>query len=202
MLVENTPSRLTWADFKKDRTDPSYFRIGFIGIIRYRQSLKQLINAVQILAAEGIRLKVVFAGGGNVDDLASEITEKQLFEFLGSYEYSRDIKKLYANLDLIYSVYDSNDLNCQLAMPNKFYESIISRIPILVAKNTFVEKEVLRLGIGTSVLSGAVEGLVDLLRKAIAKGDWYSRAMNELHACDANAYFDAYDQALKESILP
>lgn len=200
VLVENTPSRLTWADFKRDQDD-GCFTIGFIGIIRYQQSLKQLIRAVHVLSAEGIRLKVVFAGGGSVDDLIEEIKDRQLFEFLGPYEYSKDIKRLYANLDLIYSVYDSNDLNCQIAMPNKFYESIISKIPIVVAKNTFVEEEVLRLGIGASVLSGDVEGLVSLLRKAILPGEWYARALDQLRDCDANLYFDAYEKALEESIL-
>ena len=202
VLLENTPSRITWADFKREKKNGRYFTIGFIGIIRYRDSLKQLISAVHILAAEGIRIKVVFAGGGNVDDLISEVTEKELFEFQGAYEYSKDIKRLYANLDLIYSVYDSMDLNCQIAMPNKFYEAIITKIPIVVAKRTFVEKEVLRLGIGTSVLSGDVNGLVDLLRRAIRTGDWYAHAVEQLHACDANLYFEAYENALKESIFP
>ena len=201
VLLENMPARQTWAGFKKDRTDPGCFRIGYIGIIRYKESLKQLIAAVQILAREGRRIKVVFAGGGRFDDLLEVIGDKTLFEFQGAYEYSKDIKRLYSNIDLNYSVYDSHNLNCQLAMPNKFYESIISEIPILVASNTFLEKEVLRLGIGASVLSGDVDGLVDLLRKAIDNKDWYATALKRLQACDANDYFDAYDKALEESIL-
>ncbi len=202
VLLENLPAKLTWANFQREVSQDGCFRIGYIGIIRYRKSLLQLIEAVKILAAAGVSLKVVFAGGGNVDELLEDVEGRdQLFEVLGPYEYTRDITRLYRKIDLIYAVYDSYDLNCQLAMPNKFYESIISKIPILVAKNTFVEREVLRLGIGAAVMPVDVEGLVDLLRVATESRDWYADALTRLHSSDAAVYFDAYDKAMRESVL-
>lgn len=200
VILENVPSKQTWADFKKSKIE-SVFTIGFIGIIRYKKSMHQLIKAVQILANEGFAIKVVFAGGGDIEGLLEGITDRHLFEILGSYEYTKDIKRLYKNIDLIYTVYDSYNRNCQLAMPNKFYESIITKIPILVAKNTFLESEVFKIGIGSSVMSDDIDSLVELLRSAIKNEGWYVQALENLNICDASFYFDAYNKALKDSIL-
>lgn len=199
ILLENTPSASTWESFRRER-DESVFRIGYIGIIRYKKSLYQLIDAVQSLASEGIRIKVRFAGGGNTEDIRQRITRPELFEFEGSYEYTKDIKRLYKDLDLIYAVYDSYDLNCQVAMPNKFYEAIISKIPIVVAKNTFLEKEVKRVGIGEAVLSEDVESLKSLLSDAVEFKGWYKQSLDNLNRADANEYFAAYEHAMHESI--
>jgi succinoglycan biosynthesis protein ExoL len=202
LFVANVPARRIWMDFQRKSVGDNCFRIGFIGIIRYRESMRQLIVSVKKLAAEGLSVKVIFAGGGA--DWLKDIPEydESLIEFYGAYEYTRDIKQLYSQIDLVYAVYDSYDRNCQLAMPTKYYECIISKIPILVAQNTFVEREVLRLGIGASVLSGNVEGLVDLLRKAIVSGDWYKSALERLRTIDANTYFDELNEALRESVMP
>ena len=199
VLLENTPAKDTWAGFTKRPKDGA-FRVGFVGVIRYPQSLNQLVYAAQRLGQEDLPIKIIFAGGGNTTELRRSIRTPALFEFLGRYEYTRDICRLYANLDLIYCVYDSNDRNCQMAMPNKFYESIIAKIPIIVAKNTFVEREVLRLGIGTSVVSGDVEGLVDVLRRAIVNSDWHGEALHQLESLDATPYFDDYAIALRRSV--
>lgn len=201
VLLENMPARRTWAGFQKAVRTDGIFRIGFIGIIRYEQSLRQLAIAAEKAVGEGRRLKVLFAGGSMNANLLPQIASSSTFEVLGAFEYTRDIQRLYSNVDLIYAVYDSYDRNCQLAMPTKFYEAIIAKIPILVARNTFVEAEVQRLGIGASVLSGDSDGLLDLLRDVDRPHGWYAKACQRLQEVDAEAYFTAYNRALAESVL-
>lgn len=201
VLLENTPARRTWTGFRRFARKDGAFHIGFIGIIRYEQSLRQLATAAKNGAAEGRALRVIFAGGTANSALLKEIADSPMFEVLGAYEYTRDIQRLYANVDLIYAVYDSYDRNCQLAMPNKFYEAIIAKIPIVVAKNTFVEAEVLRLGIGASVVSGDSDGLLQLLRDVDRADGWYMKACARLEELDAESYFVAYGAALSASVL-
>ena len=200
ILLENTPAKSTWIGFqKKEKSDN--FVIGFIGIIRYKTSLYQLIDAVENLVEKGYSIKVLFAGGGNVVDLKSKIKYKNNFDFVGPYEYSKDIKHLYSRIDLIYAVYDSYDPNCQLAMPNKFYESIISKIPIVVASNTYVGREVVRTGIGRTVLSGNVTELENLLVEACDNTGWYKEVSDNLPNVDPEFYYNQYISAMKASIL-
>lgn len=200
ILLENTPLKTIWKGFKKNNNE-GVFNIGFIGIIRYKQSLYQLVEAVEKLASNGMKINVLFAGGGDVSYLKNHINNFSLFEFQGAYEYSKDIKHLYSGLDLIYAVYDGSDKNCQLAMPNKFYESIISRIPIVVASDTFVGQEVERLGIGISVESGNVSELKDMLSKIYNSNSWYQKALKTLNTIDAETYYTAYYDAIKSSVL-
>ncbi|MBI5692937.1 MAG: glycosyltransferase [Verrucomicrobia bacterium] len=202
VLLENTPARSTWLGFRKEPREGRPFRIGFVGIVRYKQSLRQLIEAVERLAGEGMAIDIMFAGGGLPEDLELLRSAPSIVRFCGPYEYTRDIKRLYSTVDLIYSVYDNADQNCQIAMPNKFYEAIIAKIPIVVASRTYVAAEVQRLGIGTAVESGDVEGLISLLRRVATVGDWYDRAVVQLDATSAEYFFSAYERALADSIMP
>ena len=199
ILLENTPLKTTWTSFSKKEKD-DIFNIGFVGIIRYKESLYQLVDAVEKSALNGMNVNVLFAGGGDVVDLKTRISNPSLFEFQGAYEYSKDIKRLYSGLDLIYAVYDGNDINCQLAMPNKFYESIISKIPIIVASGTFVGYEVERLGIGVSVKSGDTINLERLLSELNNPNNWYEQALRNLHKIDPETYYVAYYEAIKNSV--
>lgn len=204
VLLENTPSAATWCGFRRQENKDDILRVGFVGIIRYPRSLAQLIEAVQRAAAEGTAIKVIFAGGGVMPlDLQGKIRRTpELFEFSGPYQYTRDIKRLYANIDIIYAIYDGDDKNCQYAMPNKFYEAIIAKIPILVARGTYVESEVLRLGIGTSATTGDASSLHALLVAAKARTGWYKDALGRLSEIDASSYFEAYRQAIDASVAP
>lgn len=199
ILLENTPLKSTWTSFSKKEKD-DIFSIGFVGIIRYIESLYQLVDAVEKSALNGMKVKVLFAGGGDVVDLKTRISNPSLFKFEGPYEYSKDIKRLYSGLDLIYAVYDGNDINCQLAMPNKFYESIISKIPIIVASGTFVGYEVERLGIGLSVKSGDTINLERLLSELNNADNWYEKALRNLNKIDPEIYYSSYSEALKNSV--
>ena len=86
-------------------------------------------------------------------------------------------------------------------MPNKFYESIISRIPIMVASGTFVGREVERLGIGILVKSGDVINLEVLLSEVNNPNSWYEQALKALHSIDPETYYLAYYEAIKSSVL-
>jgi glycosyltransferase involved in cell wall biosynthesis len=201
VLLENVPSRATWTGFRRKERVDGVFCIGFIGIIRYIKSLEQLLEAVSQIVGEGGRMKVLIAGGTADGELLQRFRRYANFvHFSGPYEYNRDIKQLYSAVDLVYAVYDDGDRNCQLAMPNKFYEAIIARIPIIVAKDTYVASEVLRLGIGETVRTGDVDGLCDLLRGVDARHGWYDRALAGLKDLVPEQFFDSYERAAIETV--
>lgn len=53
--------------------------------------------------------------------------------------------------DCIYSVYDADNPNVRIALPNKLYESIFCELPIIVAKNTYLSELVEKYKVGLSV---------------------------------------------------
>jgi succinoglycan biosynthesis protein ExoL len=146
---------------------------------------------------------VLFAGGSMGDDLKeikSKITLKDGFIFSGPYKYSSDIQDLYKKIDIIYAIYDENDFNCKIAMPNKFYESIITGYPILVADNTFVGRQVEELGIGKAISISNKLDLEKCINDVFIENSWYKSAIEKLKDTKIINYADDYKYAMDESI--
>lgn len=68
--------------------------------------------------------------------------------FHGKFRNPDDLPPIYERIDLVLSTYDATYINAQYAEPNKMYEAIFFRTPIIVSSNTFLAKKVSRLGIG------------------------------------------------------
>lgn len=200
LLLENIPNRKVWNNFSKKIKESGEFKIGYIGIIRYITPLRNLIDAVQILNQQSKKCSVKFAGGGNQNSLLEHIKQPEYFNFLGSFEYSTTVSTMHEDVDLIFAVYDRNDLNCQIAMPTKFYESILTKIPILVSSDTYVGDLVERLGIGRAVNGESVDALVEALSQISASDSWYAKAKKKLESFDADKLFQDYDAAISFAI--
>jgi glycosyltransferase involved in cell wall biosynthesis len=66
----------------------------------------------------------------------------------GRFKNPEDLPVIYKNIDLLLCAYDYRIDNVRYAEPNKLYESIYFRKPIIVSSNTFLAKKVSDLGIG------------------------------------------------------
>ena len=199
-LLENLPRLSTWKDFKPDLGRKKGIKIGYIGIIRYMSPLKNLVEAVEYLAASGTDISVLFAGGGDVSSIQERVKTPEHFEFLGKFEYTSSVAKLHQGLDLIFAVYDRLDMNCRLAMPTKFYEALITRIPILVSMDTYVGLLVERMGIGKAVDGESVEALSEALSFVGQPNSWHSKAKANLATLDINDFYERYEEAMALTI--
>lgn len=200
VLLENIPRREIWHNFKRNDRQHKEIKIGYIGIIRYMTPLRNLIDAVQILNNNNPDYSVLFAGGGDQEALRLHIKNSDYFSFLGRFEYTSSVAEIHSDIDLIFAVYDRNDQNCQIAMPTKFYESILTKIPILVSSNTYVGDLVERLGIGRAVDGESVDALVVTLSQIEESGSWYAKAKESLESFDAEKLFQDYDSAISIAI--
>ncbi|MEH7475761.1 glycosyltransferase, partial [Priestia megaterium] len=112
--------------------------------------------------------EIYIAGEGpDAKEIRQYITDTNSEDFItmtGPYNYNEDILNIYSKLDIVYSVYDTSFENVKLALPNKLYEAIVCELPMIVAKNTQLEKFVLDYKIGYSVDDQEVEDLENLLK--------------------------------------
>lgn len=161
IFVPNTPDVSVFENYQHKRGGD--FTVGFIGGIRYLKQMKMLVNATEIVGC-----KVLFAGAGGSDNDYKSITEycskKPHVTFTGKYDYIAQIADLYSLVDCVYAVYDANNPNVKIALPNKLYESVLCGLPIIVAKNTYLSEVVETLGIGCSVASESQSELVECIR--------------------------------------
>ena len=123
--------------------------IGFVGGFRYQS----VINFAEVVGKEFP--SIAFHVFGNImenreaiENLDKECNNVHLH---GIFKNPQDMPSVYGQLDLVLATYDATSINAQYAEPNKMYESIFFRVPIIVSKGTFLSEKVTRLGIGYAI---------------------------------------------------
>lgn len=169
VYMPNSPDLTAFRSYKHD--NHKKFTIGFIGVIRYPVQLKMLIEASKITD-----VNVLFAGFTEGCKEIQEMAKKfPNITYYGRYDYDKDIAKLYGACDAIYSVYDSQMKNVNVALPNKLYESVYCGLPIIVAKGTYLAEVVLKYNIGVAIDSANLSELVRVVRKLVDDEQFYKK---------------------------
>lgn len=197
-LYENIPI----VDINSHKSNSDIFRISFIGIIRYVDVIKNLIQVIEELSKKGLLVELNFYGGGNDKDftyLKRQIKNKKLFHFHGPFSYSTDINDIYKNTDLSIALYNPDDFNCQVAIPNKYYESILSNTPIATSKGTYLSEIVKSKKIGISIDPNNNEEITHFLVNAITNNDFmYSNYIENLKATNIEVETKVNEITLKQ----
>lgn len=122
-------------------------RIAYIGNVRYKEVLFNLIDAVE----GDERFHLVFHGRGvEFEDVKSYSSHIPNIEMTGAYDY-KEVAKMYADADVVWAAYPNKDFNVKYATSNKFFESIFLGIPCLFAQNTKLGDYVKKNDIGLIV---------------------------------------------------
>jgi succinoglycan biosynthesis protein ExoL len=122
-------------------------RIGLIGFLRYKTPIEMIIRFVK---ENSEHFELICYGDGPFKYLL-ESENDVCIKYKGIYSASKDLMKIYSQIDVNYVVYDSSSKNVQMAIPNKFYESILFKKPIIVSKNTQLSKIVKKYDVGISI---------------------------------------------------
>ena len=170
LYIPNAPEGSVFAEYR--RKDGGPFTVGFIGGIRYLEQMKLLVDAAR---ETGVR--VLFAGAGGTTSEYEEIRRycagMDHVTFSGRYDYEKEIASLYGRVDCVYAVYDADNPNVRIALPNKLYESVYCELPIIAAKGTYLAELVEEWGVGVSVHHRSAGELADALRRLSADEAFY-----------------------------
>lgn len=168
------------------------FTVGFVGGLRYLKQMKMLVDATETLG-----INVIFSGAtdGDADGSFQQYCkDKPWVKFTGRYNFSKEIAGIYSNLDCVYSVYDASNFNVRIALPNKLYEAVICHLPIIVAKNTYLEELASEWGGGVGTPYNDTEALRELLQKLKTKDSYYQSFVNNCvkhqDKVDVQSYLD------------
>lgn len=200
VIVENVPAREAWTGFTRVAHDS--FVVGFVGVLRYRRCLELLVDAARILRAKNVPIRVRFAGGGDeVDSLRAYASGDSFVEFHGPFRYNQAAQRLFADLDVIYSIYDADHANVRLAISTKFYEAQITKIPVLVAEGTYVAQRVRAARCGAAVSHTDAHELAERLEDAYRGRGWYREAQDALAAVDLERLFATHEASIRAAVL-
>lgn len=123
--------------------------IGFVGGIRYCNENEILID--QFSNNSNYILKYIGkVHPGNNLELYCKKNNVSNVQFYPEYENEQKIE-IYKSIDIINAVYGSETLEVQTALPNKLYDCLIFRKPMIVSKNTYLSQVVERYNLGICV---------------------------------------------------
>jgi succinoglycan biosynthesis protein ExoL len=194
-FIPNVPFKQQFNDYKKQSKKRLTF--GFIGGIRYRNELLNLIDIVK----DDKELELLIAGAGNTDDynfIKDYVKGYENIQFYGPYNYQKEIVSLYEKIDVVYSVYDASIDNVRVAIPNKYYEAIVCGLPLIVAKSTKLSSLVERYEVGFSVSHDDKIELSNLVNKLKSDKNSLYEIENNCLRIKKTCFYDNYIPKLVE----
>lgn len=136
--------------------------IGFIGTIRHKKILINLINASKKMD----NVLILLAGTGpsleEVETYVNKNSLKSKVIFTGRYN-SDNLSEIYEVCDFIWAAYPNNNLNVKYAVSNKFFESIVFNKKIIVSNLTILGNQVSKMNNGYVVDPYNVNEIENLL---------------------------------------
>lgn len=136
--------------FPQPYQEKDFFCIGFLGNIRYFKENVAFIESFKNTKD----FKLFYAGQVNEKkcNLPQYCQTKNIknVEFYGSFSNS-DKPALYQKIDLINSIYGNFSLEVTTALPNRLYDALLFKKPIIASKGTYLGTVVEEYGLGIVV---------------------------------------------------
>jgi glycosyltransferase involved in cell wall biosynthesis len=144
IVLENKPAFT--AKCKRDLPQCP-LKISFIGSVRYKEILSNLVQAVK----DDSRVELYFYGDGEDLPYMKTLCEgsKNIF-FSGRYDYDM-VEQLYHQSHVVWAAYPNKDYNVVYAISNKFHESLYLGVPCIYSNNTRLADYVQEHNIGLIV---------------------------------------------------
>lgn len=157
--------------------DTNSINIGFVGVIRF----ETIYNFIRVAAKKKnvlIHLFGIYSNGDIVSDKIKKLVDdNKNIIYHGPFKNPNDLPQIYNQIDLVLSAYPPTP-GVIYAEPNKLYEAMYFRCPIIVSKNTFLGKKVERLNVGY-VIDATSEESIDKFLSSIDIED----CNNKINSC-------------------
>ena len=141
--ISNVNSGKTYGQGLKNK---SCITIGFVGGVRYFNENCKLINAL----ANNPKYKLAYIGIANSDcNLEEYCKQKNITNviFKGQFNNS-DKPQIYEQIDLINAVYGNEGLEVTTALPNRLYDGLLLKKPLIATYGTYLGKVVENYKVG------------------------------------------------------
>ncbi|MCW1311256.1 MAG: glycosyltransferase family 4 protein [archaeon] len=151
-------------DFFKDFLDNSQqkhdsFHIAYVGLLQLERGIIPMINVVK----KHSKWHLTLAGyGGDEELIKKEVSTTFNIKLLGRIPYEEALK-IYANCEVMFATYDPSIPNHRFSSANKLFESMALGKPIIVARDTSMDKIVEKYNLGFVVNYGNEDELEKVL---------------------------------------
>lgn len=177
IFIPNAPSSADFEGFQKKQNNN--ITLGYFGYIRGQDTIENVVAIIKELRLEGYSVSLFFAGIGTERPLVEKLASQYEFvKYFGPYEYEKDLKNLYEQVDIIFSMYYL-DHNKKIHMSCRYSDAVVCRLPIIVQKGSYLAELVEKYQTGYVMELGKWEELKKLLRKLyLDRSDLQEKAKN------------------------
>lgn len=172
---------------ERNRKLGDVIRIGFVGVIRF----ETVYRFIKVCADYGRNIEVHLHGiYSEADEWAvrtKNIKADNIY-YHGRFNNPEDLSKIYENIDILLCAYTPS-LGVMYAEPNKLYESIYFRCPIVVSENVFLGEKVKRLGVGY-VINSMDEHSIAAFLESLNDADYQQK----IDACKAIQQYECLNE--------
>lgn len=195
LYLPNMPELAPFEGFVK-KTDPSRFTVGYIGSVRYKQQMRNLLDAAQECG-----VSLLIAGSEPPPAQIAPLCQgRENVTWLGRFDFQTQAAELYSQCDVIYCVYDADRVNVRLALPNKLYEAVFCQLPLIVAKGTYLARVVEEWDVGLAVDHTSVAELTQALRRLKEEPGLYQHLTEQCGKRRTDISADGSRQALESCL--
>lgn len=175
--------------------DTNHLNFALVGMIRF-EAVRRMAD---VISRNFPKHQFHFFGVLNVATKKEEegfmvLDERENVHFHGRFKNPDELPLVYSQIDVVVSTYDVENVNVQYAEPNKLYESIYYRTPIIVSKGTFLAKQVERFHSGYAVDVSDDQNIISLVHQI--ENDIHD-VKKELESIDRSVAVDRCEELLK-----
>lgn len=198
-LIPNrlNPSILQLEEPNNHKVQTNKIRFGFVGGARY----ESIAKIAEYVASFSDDIEFHFYGSVQKEEehLFTHLKDTPNIIWHGAFKNPKDLPEIYSALDVVVSTYDVKYDNVRYAEPNKIYEAIYFRTPIIVSSGTFLAEKVARLGIGYDVNPLDKDAVFSLIKRIQAEGiDYIINNIKKIDKMEAINSNDSFFQRLEE----
>ncbi len=171
--------------------------IGIVGLLLRKDEYIKLFETYKAHT----EIEIHIYGKGQYQKVVEDYADKyDNIKYFGPYNAFTDTQRIYASIDIIYLIYDTHQvsLNNRLALPNKLYECMYYKVPLLCSKDTYLEEKVKEYGVGTAIdykVEGEIEAGIAYLMNNLDSIKVHFKTL------DKNLYLGDEDYIALESFL-
>lgn len=189
IIINNTPFE-TSISHKEKKKEIIVF---YAGVIYDGRGINKMIEAIKDIE----NIKLIIAGyGADENNLVEKIKNTENCVFLGKINYD-EVIRMTLESDILFALYDPSIPNHEYSSPNKLFEAMMCKKPIIVTQGTSMAKIVKEENCGIIVNYGDVEELKNALIK-LQKDPLLRRELGEN---GRNAYENKYNWTIMENRL-
>lgn len=123
--------------------------IGFVGLVRYDNEDKNLIDQLK----NHHTYKLLYVGKKYIESTIEEYCKNEGItnvKFSGEFK-NEDKPKIYEEIDIINAIYGNETYEVTTALPNKLYDCLIFKRPMIVSSGTYLAEIVKKYNLGIAV---------------------------------------------------